>query len=323
MFALKKLLPAAIAAMALCYLPACSENGAKGAPVVKVNGSVITKPELDRAVKALLAQNSVNEPLPQEQLDKATQAALEQLTGAELLYQEAKKLEVKDLDQLVEEKFQKNRAAFPTQAEYENTLKSLGMTDEEVREAMRREIVVNNFVQQQFFAKVACSEEQARKFYEDNKVKLFRKGERVSASHILVGVEQKGTPQDKQKAKEKAEVLLKRLQNGEDFAEVARKESTCPSKTEGGYLGVFERGRMTPVFEQAAYALKEKGELSPVVETEYGYHIIKLKERIAPSTEKYADVSEKIFQFLKQDLVRKSVAEFVAQLRSKAKIEKV
>lgn len=323
MFALKKLLPAAIAAMALCYLPACSENGAKGAPVVKVNDSVITKPELDRAVKALLAQNRVKEPLPQEQMDKATQAALEQLTAAELLYQEAKKLEIKNLDQLVEEKFKQNRAKFPTPEEYEKTLKTIGMTDQEVREAMSREIVVNNFVQKQFSAKATCSEEQARKFYEDNKEKLFRKGERVAVSHILVGVEQKGTPQDKQKAKEKAEALLKRVQNGEDFAEVARKESTCPSKVEGGDLGVFGRGRMTPVFEQAAYALKKKGELSPVVATEYGYHIIKLQEKISPSTEKYEEVREKIVQFLKQEQVRKSVAEFVGKLRGKAKIEKV
>lgn len=323
MFALKKLLPAAIAAMALCYLPACSENGAKGAPVVKVNGSVITKPELDRAVKALLAQNRVKEPLPQEQMDKATQVALEQLTAAELLYQEAKKLEIKDLDQLVEEKFKQNRAKFPTPEEYEKTLKTIGMTDEEVREAMSREIVVNNFVQKQFSAKATCSEEQARKFYEDNKEKLFLKGERVAVSHILVGVEQKGAPQDKQKAKEKAEALLNRVQNGEDFAEVARKESTCPSKAEGGDLGVFGRGRMTPVFEQAAFALQKKGELSPVVATEYGYHIIKLKEKISPSTEKYEEVREKIVQFLKQEQVRKSVAEFVGKLRGKAKIEKV
>ena len=323
MFALKKVIPATVAAMALCLLPGCSENGAKGAPVVKVNGSVITRPELDRAVKALLAQNRVKEPLPKEQMDNATQVALEQLTAAELLYQEANKLEIKDLDQLVEEKFTKNKAKFPTEAEYEKTLKSIGMTDKEVREAMRRELVVNNFVQQEFTARAVCSEEQARKFYEENKVKLFQKGERVSASHILVGVDPKGTPQDKEKAKGKAEALLKRVQNGEDFAAVARKESTCPSKAEGGDLGVFGRGRMTPVFEQAAYALKEKGELSPVVETEYGYHIIKLNERIAPSTEKYEEVREKIVQFLKQEQVRKSVAEFVGKLRGKAKIEKV
>lgn len=323
MFALKKVIPAAAAALALCLLPGCSENGVKGAPVVKVNGSVITKPELDRAVKALLAQNRVQEPLPQEQMDKATQVALDQLTAAELLYQEAKKLEIKNLDQLVEEKFKQNRAKFPSQAEYEKTLTAIGMTDKEVREAMSREIVVNNFVQQQFSAKATCSEEQARKFYEDNKVKLFRKGERVAASHILVGVEQKGTPQDKLKAKQKAEALLKRVQGGEAFAEVARKESTCPSKAEGGDLGVFGRGRMTPVFEQAAYALKTKGELSPVVETEYGYHIIQLKEKIAPSTETYEEVRDKIVLFLKQEQVRKSVAEFVGTLRGKAKIEKV
>ena len=323
MSALKKLIPATVALLALCSLPACSENGPKGVPVVKVNGSVITKPELDRAVKALLMQNRVSQPLPPEQMKKAAEVALEQLTAAELLYQEGKKLEIRNLEQLVEERYQKNRAGFPSQAEYEKTLGSMGMTDKDVREAMRREIVVNNFVQQQFFAKAACSEEQARKFYEDNKAKLFLKGERLSASHILVSVDQKGAAQDRQKAKQKAEALLKRGQNGEDFAQVARKESTCPSKAVGGELGVFGRGQMTLPFEQAAYALKKQGDLSQVVESEFGYHIIKLKERIAPSTERYEEVREKIVQFLKQEQTRNTVAEFVAKLRSKAKIEKV
>lgn len=322
MSALKKLLPATVVAMALCALAGCSEKTTSGPPVVKVNGAVITKPELDRAVKTLLAQNKVTQALPPEQMKKAADAALEQLTSAELLYQEGKKLEIKDLDQLVEQRYQKNRAAFPTKEEYEKALKATGMTEAEVREAMRREIVVNNFVDKQFSAKATCSDAEAKKFYDENKTKLFEKGERLRASHILVSVDQKGGAGEKKKAREKADALLKRVQKGEDFAAVAKAESTCPSRSKGGELGVFGKGQMTPPFEQAAYALKT-GEISKVVETEFGYHIIKLNERIAPAADRFEDVKFQIVQYLKMEQTRKAVAAYLSDLRHKAKIEKV
>lgn len=323
MSALKNLIPVAVAALALCALPGCSDKGQTGAPVVKVNGSVITKPELDRAVKTLLAQNKVTQALPPEQMKKAADSALEQLTSAELLYQEGKKLEIKDLEQQVEQKYQKNRASFPTKEEYEKALKGTGMTEAEVREMMRKEIVVNNFVDKQFSSKATCSDAEARKFYDDNKAKLFVKGERLRARHILVSVDQKGGPEEKKKAREKAEALLKRVQKGEDFATVAKAESTCPSRANGGELGVFGKGQMTPPFEKAAFALKGKGELSKVVETEFGYHIVKLEERIAPSSDRFEDVKFQIVQYLKMEQTRKAVAAFLSELRHKAKIEKV
>ncbi|MBJ6800374.1 peptidylprolyl isomerase [Geomonas propionica] len=322
MSALKNWIPATAAVLALCVLPGCSEKGGGGAPVAKVNGTTITKPELDRAVKTLLAQNQVNQKLPPEQMKKATDAALEQLTSAELLYQEGKKLQIKNLDQLVDQQYQKNRAAFPTKEEYEKALKATGMTEAEVRESMRKEIVVNYFVDQQFSAKATCTDAEAKKFYDDNKVKLFQKGERLRASHILVSVDQKGGGEEKKKAREKAEALLSRVQKGEDFAAAAKAESTCPSRTKGGELGIFGKGQMTAPFEKAAYALKP-GEISKVVESEFGFHIIKLQERIAPSTDSFDAVKFQIVQYLKMEQTRKAVAAFLTELRQKAKIEKV
>lgn len=324
MSVLKKFIPVTVAALALCALPGCSEKSEKtGTPVVKVNGNVITKPEVDRAVQALLANNQVTQKLPPEQMKKAEEAALDQLTAAELLFQEAKGFEVKDLDQQIEQKYQKNRAGFPSQVEYEKALKSIGMTDKEVREQMRKEITVNAFIEQKFAAGATCSDAEAQKFYQDNKAQFFQKGERLKASHILVSVDQKGSPQEKQKAKEKAEALLKRVQGGEDFATVAKKESTCPSRATGGQLGEFAKGQMVPPFEKAAFALKSKGDLSPVVESEFGYHIIKLDDRLPAGTQQFEQVKEKIVQYLKLDKTRKAVAAHVAELRGKAKIEKL
>lgn len=321
---LKRFAGAACATLMLFSIPACSDakSQKKGEPVAKVNGAVITKPEVDRAVKALLAQNGITEQLPPDKMQKAVDLALTQLTGAELLYQEASKLPVQDLDKLVAEKYAQNKAKFPSDAEYQKALQQMAMTPQEVEESMRREIVVENFIEKQFFQKTTVSEEDVKRFYDENLDKLFKAGERLKGSHILVGVDQKASAEEKQKAKEKAEGILKRLKAGEEFAAIARKESTCPSAARGGDLGVFGKGQITPAFDKAAFALKA-GEQSGVVETEMGFHIIKVEQRLAPETKKIEEVKEKIVQFLKVSKTRSSVTAFVEDLRKKAKIEKV
>lgn len=326
MLVLKKITTASCAVLMLFTIPACSataENGERhGAPVAKINGSVITKPELDRAVKALLAQKQGTQTLEPEQLQKATAQALDQLAGAELLYQAASRFAIKDLDQQVADRYAQNRAKFPSEAEYEKALQGLAMTPEQVRQAMRKEIVVNSFVEREFTAKGTVSQAEVRKFYDQNKGQYFNKGERRNASHILVSVDQKASAQEKKQAREKAEDLLKKVLGGEDFAAVAKKHSNCPSSARGGVLGLFGKGEMAPSFEKAAFALKP-GELSPVVETRFGYHIIKVTGKLPPSTESFEEVKEKISAFLKREKVQQAFAAFMVELRAKARIEKV
>lgn len=320
----KGVFPLTCAAVLLFSLSACSAapEKAEQKPVEKVNGAVITKAQLDRTVSALVGQNPSGQQLPPEQMKKVTDAALEQLTSAELLYQEAAKTEIKDLDKQVEQKFAQNRAKFPTEEEFKKALAGYHMTADEMKEAMRKEIILNTFISKEFVAKTAVTDAEAQKFYEDNLDKIFKKGERLKASHILVSVDQKSTAEEKKKAHEKAETLLKRVKGGEDFAEVAKKESTCPSAARGGDLGEFGKGQMAPPFEKAAFNLKP-GEISSVVETEFGYHVIKLAEKLPPATQKFDEVKGKIVEFLTKDKVKKALASHVAELKSKAKIEKL
>jgi len=357
-----KRIPAAIAALLLGALPACSAVAQKAAPntalaeqqaisskpkqqsvssqaeppqlpstpaqqsassplVQRVNGVAITRLELDRSVKALLAQNNAPEQVPPDVMKQAEEIALKQLTSAELLYQEARKIEVKDLDRLVTEKIAEGKAKFASEAIFEKVLKDTGMTMAELRETTRRQIVVNQFIENRFVSRESASEADAKTFYDANAEKFFTKPDRVKASHILVGVDQKASAEEKKKALEKAEALLKRVQGGEDFAAIAKKESTCPSGASGGDLGTFGKGQMTPPFEAAVFALKP-GELSSVVETGFGYHIIKLDQKFAASTDKFEDVKVKIMNFLKTEKVTKSISAYLEELLSKAKIEK-
>jgi parvulin-like peptidyl-prolyl isomerase len=103
-------------------------------------------------------------------------------------------------------------------------------------------------------------------------------GPEVRARHILIRADADATPAQRDSARQKAEALRQRAVAGEDFAKLARENSADGSAAEGGDLGFFGRGRMVPAFEQAAFAL-QPGQISPVVETPFGYHVIKLEER--------------------------------------------
>lgn len=289
--------------------------------VLRVNGSVITKADLDRALKVMLAQSQVQEPLAPESRKEAEAAALEQLTSAELLYQEATKLELPDLDKQIEEKVSQNRAKFKTEEEFVEALKSIDMTLRDMEEFTRKDLLINNLIEKRFSAKVAATEAEAKKFYDENRDRYFSKPEAVRASHILVGSDETSSPEERKKAKEKAEALLKRLKAGEDFAALAKAQSSCPSASQGGDLGAFGRDQMVPAFEKAAFALKP-GEMSGVVETEFGYHIIKVTERQEAGAEKFENVKEKITDFLKKEKVQQELSSYIDQLRKSAKIEK-
>jgi peptidyl-prolyl cis-trans isomerase C len=326
-----KIAPSAVA-LAVLTLSACSSvsdtekntvlKQSSSAVVEKVNGVPITRVALDRAMKALLAQSSVPQPVNPEILKQATEAALNQITTAELLYQAASKLEVKDLEKQVSLKVAKSKREYASQAEFDKALGSVEMTQKDMEEAARKDIAINNLIQTKFGSQVPVTEDEVKKFYTENKEKVFTLGERVNVSHILVGVPEKATAEARKQAKEKAAALLKRVKGGEDLAAVAKAESSCPSKAQGGNLGTIAKGQTVPAFEKTAFALKA-GEISDVVETQYGYHIIKVAQKLPPSKATFEEAKANIVVYLKGEKVRKAVADYVEQLRAKAKIEKV
>ncbi|QWV93606.1 peptidylprolyl isomerase [Geomonas oryzisoli] len=323
MLSMNKMMRSA-AAVSLLALAACTAESAKNSPqaaVEKVNGTAITRAELDRTLKALVGSGDPKQ-LPPEQLKKATEAALNQLTAAELLYQAGMKLEIKDLDKQVTARIVQSKYQYPSQAEFDKALQSVGMTQKDLEEAARKDIVINNLIAQRFAGKAEVTEPEVKKYYEENKLKQFTQGDRIKVSHILIGVAKGANAEAKQQAKDKALAVLKRIKGGEPFAEVAKKESTSPTKEQGGSLGIIGKGQSLPAFEKAAFALKA-GEVSDVVETPVGFHVIKVEQKLPPATERYEDVKNRIAGNLKREKVRVMLAAYVEELRDKAKIEKV
>ncbi|EQH19239.1 peptidylprolyl isomerase [Clostridioides difficile] len=157
-----------------------------------------------------------------------------------------------------------------------------------------------------------------KKYYDTHKDE-FKKDE-VEASHILLKtVDDNNKPlsdKEKAEAKKKAEEALKEVKSGEDFAKVAKKYSQDTSASDGGKLGFFSRGQMVAEFEDAAFSMK-KGEVSDLVETQYGYHIIKVTDRINEQTS-FEDAKETI----KDQLLKNKYQEQIEKLTKEAKVEK-
>lgn len=286
--------------------------------VARVNGKEITLAELNQAKKIILA-NKPGLQIPPLLLKEFDMQALNQLISSELLFQASQKLEIKDLDKQAEEKLADIKKRFPDPKDYARELQKIGVDEKSLLEATRRDLSIAYLVNTKIAPQITVSAEEIKKFYDQNPDK-FRQDEQVRASHILIGVDSKAGIEVKPAARAKAEKLHKELVNGADFAKLAHDNSTCPSSKQGGDLGYFGKGKMVPQFEQAAFALQPGG-LSDVVETNFGYHIIKLVDRKKAEEIPLSAARDKIEYYLRVQKTNAAIETFVGEARKNAKID--
>lgn len=192
----------------------------------------------------------------------------------------------------------------------------------------RAPILQDKIIRKKFADELKVTDEDVKAHYEQNKATLYTpREEEVRASHILLATRDPKTRQPmsdeaKQEQRKKAEqILIEAKKPGADFAALAREHSSCPSgKRSGGDLDYFSRTRMVPAFSEAAFAMKV-GEISDIVETEFGYHIIKVTGRVGAGEAKPFDaVKDRIRTQLEQQKLRTVVDRYKEELKNKAKI---
>jgi peptidyl-prolyl cis-trans isomerase C len=167
--------------------------------------------------------------------------------------------------------------------------------------------LLQRYAVQKLLEKVTVNEEDMKKYYEENK-ESFVSAEEVRAKHILV------------KEEEEAKKVKEEIEAGKSFEEAAKEYSTCPSKDKGGDLGFFSKGRMVPEFEKAAFEL-EIGELSDLVKTQFGYHLIVVEEKKESSIKTFDQVKEQIKQNLLRGEQTKVYTNKFNELKSKYSVE--
>ena len=285
--------------------------------VARVNGEAITGKDLDDAVRAIAGRAG---PIPPDERDRVYRGVLDNMIGYRLMIQEAKARKITVPDAEVDAQVAQIRAQFPSDAQFQQALTAQRTTLEAVRNDARDGMSADKLVESEIASKVAVKPEAVTDFYQKNQDK-FQQGPRVRASHILIGIPQNADAATKQQAKAKADALLTDLKAGKDFAATAKANSQDPgSAPNGGDLGYFEKGQMVPPFEQAAFALKA-GEMSEVVETQFGYHIIKVADKQESRVVPLEEAKGQIEEYLTQQNRHAQTELFVNALRAKAKVE--
>lgn len=289
--------------------------------VAVVNGSVITRAAFERE-RSRIQQSlfSRGKPLSDTQRLQIDREALENLISRELLYQESQKRGVTVDETVTNEQLRKLKERFPSEDEFKSALTKANLSEAAIKSELKKAIAIQQFVDREFVRKTSVTEEESRAYY-DSHPDLFKQPEQVRASHILIKVDPGADASQKAEARKKLEEIQESVHNGEDFSTLATERSEGPSRKRGGDLGYFGRGQMVKPFEEAAFALRP-GEVSDIVETEFGYHLIKVFDKKPQTTLAYEGIEGKIKQYLKQDKVQKEVHRYVEELKKNAKVER-
>jgi peptidyl-prolyl cis-trans isomerase C len=291
------------------------------AAVVEVNGVKFTQNQLDAEMTKRLA--ALKAQMPADRLQQVKPEIRKQILDdfviRTLLSQEVKRLKIDATEQEFTEAMERLKSTLPPGATLDELMKKNNLTKEKFREEITLGIKINKLVLSQPMAKAKPTEKEISKYYQDNKEK-FKAPETVRARHILISKNAGDDDKARTEKKAKAEAIRNQLLQGGDFADLAAKNSDCPSKKSGGDLGVFSRGQMVKPFEEAAFSQKVNA-IGPVVETDFGYHVIQVMERNDPkiiSLDK--KLKEDIALFLQQQKRQEAFAQILNKLKAKATI---
>lgn len=286
---------------------AVQETG-KGKVLATVNGENVTQDEVNKILNRFAGR------IEKEQIPLVTKQIVESLVTQKLIMQFIRDKKVEASQAEVEEELNRVRNDALANPELQ------GQTLEEVLEShggsvedLRRDITISLSLEK--YLEQDLNDQKIKAYFDKNKAAYD--GSEVKASHILVNTQRMVTEKELAQAKEKIKKAKAEVDAGKDFAEVARQYSDCPSREQGGDLGFFERrGRMVEPFAAAAFSLK-KGQISDPIETQFGYHIIKVTEIKKGHDIKFDEVKRNV----KVDMMSESLNVLLNELKQKAKIE--
>lgn len=288
----------------------------------KVNGTQIKEAKLQKAVETRLSQQGTNVGAIRDP-DKYNQIrheVLDVLIGQELLWQSAQKDKLVASNEEVDKLYQQYISQYPNTDEFILKMKQQGYDEASYRKELKQRISARKWVEQNVIKSLQVSDEEVHEFYMSNKERFVIPGQ-VQARHILIKADSNTSETDKRKAKEQLQKIKKEIDAGADFAEMAKQYSQGPSAPQGGDLGFFSRSKMVKPFEDAAFALKP-GEVSGIVETRFGYHLIKVVAKQEGRTIKETEVAPQIRQHLMKNKSALALNEAIDKLKETATIEK-
>ena len=291
--------------------------------VATVNGVAIRKAMVDSALAAARSNPKMFSSELPKGAGEAEKAIVDQLIAAELLGQEAQAKRIVVPDSEVDDYMKTFKTHFASEKDYADTLRDHGFTEKDLRDDARRQSAVKRLLEKEVIPAVPRGgETEARAFYDSNPP-LFTEPEEVHIAHILAIVDADFSAAKKSKARQKMEKILADLKAGKDFAALATAESEDEgSRARGGDVGFVRPNEWPDEFVAAANALKNKGDLSGIVETRFGLHVLKLLERMPPHVIPFDDkLKGEIVARLDHRRLEEATLSYVESLKKKAKIQ--
>jgi peptidyl-prolyl cis-trans isomerase C len=328
---LKFLLLSAAVVSALVTATACPKKAAdggdgsgslaaSGGPVARINGQDVSRAEFDKQMERTRArfQRAGRQVAPALET-RLKENLVRKLVEETLIAQKAKAEGVSVTKEELDAKVKEHKERFGTDKAFQSFLERTNQTEADVVADLEKTLL-----RDKLFTKLLAStdptEADLKKYYVENLDK-YKQKEQIKASHILIKVEKAATDKDKKaKQAEARKVMAEVKRSGANFEEVAKKYSDGPTKDRGGDLGTFSRGRMVKPFEDAAFAAKA-GEIVGPVETQFGYHIIKVYEKTPEQQRTFEEVKDSISTSLKARAKSKATRDLLDKLKTEAKIE--
>jgi peptidyl-prolyl cis-trans isomerase C len=245
--------------------------------------------------------------------------AVDSIVNRTLLLQAVEREGIKVSQEKIEANVDQIKNKFDSEEAFIEQLKGNGMTLKDVVEEVEKGVKLEALIEKQTANVKKATDKDIEEFYNSN-VERFKQPERVRASHVLVKTGAEDSEQAKREKRQKIEKILTDISQGGDFSTMASQYSDCPSKARGGDLGFFSRGQMVKPFEETAFALNV-GEISGVVETQFGYHIIQVNEREEARTIPLDEIRDDIAAHLDEMNRQKEIRNYISELRDEAKIE--
>lgn len=271
--------------------------------VAKVNGELISKEAFDKYldyqkkgaeltgnIAPDMWTNDLGDGQTYEEIIKKN--VLEQLIVQEIIKQNAEEANVKVSNEELDKEVEKLKGTEEEKKSFEEFIEQMDITEDFFKEMYRSEMLISKYIEET----VEVSEEEAKSYYEERK-DIY---DRVRARHILLETE------------EEAKDVIKSLNEGADFVELAKEKSIGPTGPNGGDLGYFSKGRMLPAFEEVAFNL-EVGKISEPVKSDYGYHVIKVEDKKMTFEANKEDVMK--------DMKSSKFGEELKELRDAAEVE--
>ncbi len=279
----------------------------------------ITVDELNAEMeRALLEYGSQERAISEEEKYQLKTTVLDKLIEQKLLAAEAARSGMEVATDALNAQFESAKSQFGDEQNFLETIGEYGYTSESLREAMREDILIRKFLDE-INNSIKIGADELQDFYQENP-DYFETPESASASHILINLDAEADDLTRADAMSRIRDVAAKIEAGEDFAQLAIEYSEGPSGPSGGDLGNFQKGQMVAEFEEAAFAL-EPGEVSDIVETRFGLHIIKLGERKEAGPVAFEDAQEFIEDFLSNEKEQQTIRDTIDKLKKKYEID--